>query len=125
MLFVVYDLKGMSSLRLPPPALCFTFSKTPGLIKGMTIRMNMLINHHKGRSLLAVLLIYIQIKGRTILMKNRYTTGQAVPKKRNIGEPRALPSCLSSSLSGASPHAPPTPARQDIKHPIIEAHYGV
>lgn len=88
-------------------------------------RMNMLIKHHKGRNTLAVFLIYIQIKGRTILMKNKYTNSQVVPKKRNTGEPRALPSCPFSSLSGAAPHAPHTPIRQGIKHPIIEAHYGV
>ena len=58
-------------------------------------------------------------------IKKRHTNGQAVPIKSNTGKPRALPSCLSPSLSGAAPRAPLAPSRQGIKHPIIEAHYGV
>ena len=107
------------------PAPCSPTSKHAGLPRGVTTKMNILINHHKGHNTLAVLLIYIQIKGRTILTKKRHTKGRTVSRTHHTGEPHALPSCLSSSLSGAAPRAPHAPAHQGIKHPIIEAHYGV
>ncbi len=72
----------------------------------------------------AEFLICIDTIERNIRIKKRHTKGRTAPRTPHTGEPRALPS-RSSSLSGAAPHAPHAPACQDIKHPIIKAHYGV
>ncbi len=74
---------------------------------------------------MAEFLICIDTIERNIRIKKRHTKGRIAPITHHTDEPRALPSCSSSSLSGAAPRAPHTPAHQDIKHPIIEAHYGV
>lgn len=105
------------------PGPCSPTSKHAGLPRDVTTRMNILINHHKGRNTLAVILIYIQTKGRTILIKKRHTNGQAVPIKSNTGEPRALPSYPFSSLSGAAPPRPPRARPPGYKNPIIEVYY--
>ena len=70
-------------------------------------------------------LICIDTIERNIRIKKRRTEGRTASRTHHIGEPRALPSCLSYSLSGAAPRAPHTPSRQSIKHPIIEVHYGI
>jgi len=80
---------------------------------------------HDEHITFAEFLICMATIERAFPIKKRYTKDRTTQRTRNTGEPRALPSCSSSSLSTAAPRAPHTPARQGIKHPIIEVHYGV
>ena len=84
-----------------------------------------LMAHQDGHITLEELFVCMDTIERTLRIKKRHTKGHTVSRTAHTGEPRALPSCCSSSLHGASPLSPHTPAPQGIKHPIIEAHYGV
>ena len=81
--------------------------------------------HQDGHITLKELFVCMDTIERTLRIKKRRTKGRTSSRTHHTAESSALPSCSSSSLPGASPRAPHSPARQDIKHPIIEAHYGV